>query len=151
MKKTLVVLLAVASMAVTAISSAQTAGPQGGAPAVGQGQQAGRHGAGAKKLQEALSKLNITDAQKSQIKDIMSKMQAERKDLMGQVKAGKLTKDQARAQMMEKGKASREAIMKILTPEQKKELAATLKADRKGNKGGKAGKGNKAGSPPPSN
>ncbi len=152
MKKTLITLI-VAAFAALTISSAQTAGPAGGPPANGPGVQAGggRHGGGMKHMQEAFAKLNLSDKQKEQVKDLFSKSQADRKALMQKIKAGTLTRDQAKPEMQALGKRTRDGIMAILTPEQKKQLAATMKEERKDHKNGKGGKGTKPGTPPPAN
>lgn len=146
MKKTLITLIVAAFAALTVSSFGQAAGPAGGPPPPGPGAApgaAGHHGANVKKLEGALAQLNLTDQQKAQVKDLFGKVQVAHKELKAKVKSGQLSKDQAKAEIQKIGQETRTQLMAILTPAQKKQLAAIMKAERK-NKGGA-----KNGTPPP--
>ena len=153
MNKTLITIIAAIFAAVSMTSAhAQVAGPQGGAPTGVQnggavGARGGHAGGGMKKLTAALEKLNLTDAQKSQVKALTAKTESEVKAIGAKVKAGTETKEQAKPEMQSLVKNFRQSLAKILTKDQQKELAAAMKAER-GNKGRK---GTGTATPPPSN
>jgi Spy/CpxP family protein refolding chaperone len=130
MKKTLLILASVVVLGGAAI--AQVAGPTGGAPtgAVGAG-KAGGHAGGARAMGSILQKLNLTPAQQTQVKTLEDKMKSDHKALELKVKGGTLTKEQAKPEMQTIRKTFTEGIMKVLTPDQKKQLATLLKEARK--------------------
>ncbi len=159
MNRTLITIIAAIFAAVSmSTAHAQAAGPQGGPPTGVQnggakaGGRAGHAGGGMKKVMTALEKLKLTDQQKSDIKSLSTKAEADVKAIMTKVKGGTETREQAKPEMQAIVKNFRQGLAKILTKDQQKELAATLKQERGGEKGAKGRKNGKgAGTPPPSN
>ena len=98
-------------------------------------QQKGRrqeHRQGAKHQGDSyLEKLNLLDAQKTQIKSVNDNFRQQMQDLKNQ---GSLTADQQKEQRKELSRKHREQIQAILTPEQRKQ-AETLKQEFRGKKG----------------
>lgn len=149
--------LVIAALAVASVGAfAQVAGPNGGPPAQGGGigQGAGAKHAGAKHgamIGKFIEKLNLTADQKAKVKALTEKGAAKRKDLMESVKAGKITKEEAKSQMKEMMKTQMEGLKSILTKEQMAELMKMMKEARGAGKpgGDKNKKPGKPGTPPP--
>ncbi len=81
---------------------------------------------------DGLSKLNLTDDQKAQVKTINESFRQQMKDLRSQ---GNITVDEQKQKREALMKDHREKIAAVLTPEQKEQM----KALRKDHKGGKDG------------
>lgn len=82
--------------------------------------------------------LNLTDAQKTQMKESRENMKQQREAINNDAS---LTQDQKKAKMQDLGKAQREKMSSILTPDQK----AKMQADRTNWKGQKEMKGQEHG------
>ncbi|MBS1719112.1 MAG: hypothetical protein JST35_01555 [Armatimonadetes bacterium] len=172
----LAVFTALAALSVA--SFAQTAGPKnpptgGQTGQKGKGTKAGKPGQAGpngrmrqgKMMQEMLGKLDLKPAQKTKIEQLMKGINAKREALMEQVKSNKITREQARPQMMQIMKDTMDGLKGILTKEQftkletmMKEMREKMRNGRPGGpggpggapgKGGKGGKGGKPGQNPP--
>ena len=126
MKKIIVGLFA---LTMTFASMAQTSNQQGGAK---QEHRRGGKGDGAGYME----KLNLTDAQKTQVKTLNDNFRQQMQDLKNQ---GSLTVDQQKEKRQALAKEHRDRLEAILTPEQKKQ-AESFKKDFKGKKGDFAGR-----------
>jgi Spy/CpxP family protein refolding chaperone len=118
-----------AVMSLCAVSMAQQAGPQGGPPP----QSAPGHTRGAQLLklnEEILSKLGLSNAQKAQVKDLMTKTKADIKDLRTQAREPNADRSVLKAKVKEIRETFRKTMMQILTPAQQKQYKAELKAAR---------------------
>jgi Spy/CpxP family protein refolding chaperone len=93
----------------------------------------GRHFKGG----ENLDKLNLTDAQKAQMKTVNESFKKQMKDLNSK---GNITVDQQRQQREAIVKAHKEQVSAILTPEQRSQVAAHTKDFRGGRKDGVRGR-----------
>lgn len=128
-----------ATLAIVSVGAvAQIAGPAGGPPsqggvgARGEKHAGGKHGAMIGKFVE---KLNLTAEQKTKVKALVEKGAAARKDLVEQVKSGKLTKEQAKEKMKAQMKTQMEGLKSILTKEQMAELMKMMQQARGTGKG----------------
>lgn len=79
--------------------------------------------------------LNLTDAQKTQMKESRENMKQQRDAINNDAS---LTQDQKKAKMQDLGKAQRDKMNSILTPDQKAKMQAD-RTNRKGMKGGDHG------------
>ena len=77
------------------------------------------------KLQEALNDLNLTDDQKSKIKDIFSDAKSKREAIFNDTS---LTEDQKKAKMKELHTGTMAKVNEVLTPEQRTQLKEKLEA-----------------------
>jgi Spy/CpxP family protein refolding chaperone len=132
-------LTAMLVLALVVASFAQGAGPKGGAGDQGgvQGKQKGDalHRAG-KLHKELLAKLNLTPVQQKQIADLDARFQQQ----MQELKQAPGEKKEKAPRLREISQAHHQAVMKVLTPAQQKQLQdliAEMRAkagDRKGDK-----------------
>lgn len=130
MKKILSTLIVVAAaFSVVASASAQAAGLQGGTPKAGIAQAKRQQN-----LLTILNKLNLTGDQKSKIKAQIAKAASEVKAVRADVKAGKITKEDAKTKSKEIRKANQAAIRAILTKDQVKQFTQLMKEARAKNK-----------------
>ena len=138
MNKILTTILTLAiAVGITASASAQVAGTTDQSSK--QTEQAKASGKHRTNLMDILAKLNLSEDQKSKLKDQVAKTTSESADLRSQVKAGKLTKEDAKKKMQELRKSNQTAIRAILTKDQNKQLAALMKEAREKNKAKKDG------------
>jgi protein CpxP len=114
-------------MAMLATSVAQSAPAQPPTPppsATAPGTPSGEHKANHKAMRDEMAKLNLSDDQKSKIKDIRAKS-------MDQAKAVKadttLTDAQKKAKMRDIRKDTHKQISGVLTPEQRKQWKEDMK------------------------
>lgn len=107
------------------------------------GMRGGKHGGGDRMMMGALRQLNLTDAQKAQIKTIFETNkpnQAQFESIRGLMQkkhdGGTLTADEQatldsfRAQRQANGKQMHEAILAVLTPEQRAQLEQLKQQNR---------------------
>jgi len=149
--------LAAGALAVSANAQGPTVTPQGAQPGVGMA-RGGRHGGG--RRMDGLASLNLTDAQKSQIKAIHQKYQTqfwakqdEVKPLIRAAQTARLNGDTAtarsnlqRAREIMQGTASlrqqeKTEVQSVLTAEQRTKLEADRKEfqNQRGARGGRGG------------
>ncbi len=127
MKKTLIVALAAAALGLTSSALAQTAGPAGLPPQVPVAPKAGHVSRAEmeKVNEEILSKLNLTEDQKTKIiahrKDMEAKLLELRKANKGTKGAGQ--SEEVKAKVKEIRKENQEFMKQTLTKPQMKELA----------------------------
>jgi Spy/CpxP family protein refolding chaperone len=77
------------------------------------------------KLQEVVNDLNLSDDQKSKMKDIFSDAKSKREAIMNDTS---LTDDQKRAKMKELHTGTMSKVNEVLTPEQRTQLKEKLEA-----------------------
>ena len=77
------------------------------------------------KLQEVVNDLNLSDDQKSKVKDIFSDAKSKREAIMNDTS---LTDDQKRAKMKELHTGTMSKVNEVLTPEQRTQLKEKLEA-----------------------
>ena len=77
------------------------------------------------KLQEVVNDLNLSDDQKSKMKDIFSDAKSKREAIMNDAS---LTDDQKRAKMKELHTGTMSKVNEVLTPEQRTQLKEKLEA-----------------------
>ncbi len=127
-------MIAGAAVLTAAMAAAQ------GAPA--QGGEEGRHGWKGGDHEKAFSKLNLTDAQKEQLKTMH---QSQRQEMEALRNDSSLTQEQRREKVQSLMKADHEKMLSILTPEQRQQVK-DFRASRKG-RGHRRGNGD--GNTPP--
>lgn len=79
------------------------------------------------KLQEVVNDLNLSDDQKSKVKDIFTDAKSKREAIMNDTS---LTDDQKRAKMKELHTGTMAKVNEVLTPEQRTQLKEKLEAAR---------------------
>ena len=132
MKKILTLFITLSlAVGITSSAMAQAAGLSG---QTGKQETVKTPGKGRVNMQEILAKLNLSDDQKAKLKDQMTKNQTAVAEIRKQVKAGTLTKEDAKKKQQELRKENQKAIHTILTKDQAKQLAALLKEAREKNK-----------------
>lgn len=77
------------------------------------------------KLQSAVESLNLTDDQKSKVKDIFTDAKAKRQTVMND---SSLTDDQKKAKMKELHAGTMAKLNEVLTPDQQAQLKAKMEA-----------------------
>ncbi len=122
------ILVAALSLAVTA--HAQAAGSTGTQQSLSV-PTPGKHAGGPKILQNVIAKMNLTEDQKTKIKDAVKANGKEVLELRRGVKAGTVTKDDAKLKQKALHKSLMESIKGVLTPAQVKEFDEALKAATK--------------------
>ncbi len=106
---------ALALSAIALIGQPVLAQKPGNAVKAGKGERREHEG----RLEKILSQLNLSDAQKAQIKPILMEHHKQAKAIHEDTK---LTADQKKDKLKELGKDAHEKILAILTPEQKEKL-----------------------------
>lgn len=119
-------LFAAGALALAVVSTGTAPSPAFAAKGNKLGKQ-GKGGGHLKKLREALDKLNLSADQKTQVDQLLNATQGEVK----QIREGSGTPEEKKAKMKEAGRAMRQKLGTILTPEQKKQLRETMRANRK--------------------
>jgi Spy/CpxP family protein refolding chaperone len=126
MKKILVGTFALAMAAATLTAAAQTGSgtnATGDSPAAGQGQWEGKHGhmgkRGHHRMGRAMKELNLSDAQKSQMKTIRENAKTQAQSIKGNTS---LSQDQKRDQLKQLHESTRTQMEGVLTAEQKQKL-----------------------------
>ncbi len=121
MKKPILAALAALTLSFTVVAASHTAQAAPGAP--------GNHGGG--KLKKLSNELELTDAQKAQLRPILmgAHQQAEA------IKADTtLTPEARKAKMHELGRSTRQQMQAILTPEQREKLKAIRESHHEQNR-----------------
>ena len=128
MKYLLSAILAITTLSCAATANAQSAGATSGAakPVVAKAKRR-------QNMLDVLAKLNLTDVQKVKAKDAIAKSVQAVRDLRAEIKAGKVSKADAKTKALAIRKANQEAIKAILTPDQLKQYAELVKQIRKEN------------------
>lgn len=93
----------------------------------------------AKLLQSVLAKLNLTEDQKTKIKAAVKENAKNAMELRKSVKAGTVTKADAKTKQKELHKALMDSIKGILTPDQVRQFTEMMKEEAKKAKDAKAG------------
>jgi len=141
MKKILTILIVVAAaLSIATTASAQTAGQSGGSAQTSEPQAKRGH-----VMQDILAKLNLTDEQKAKVKAQIAKNAAAIKELRAEVKAGKISKEDAKKKTKAMRKDDQQVIKAMLTPSQAKKFAALRKEARQKNQTAKGAGGVKSG------
>jgi Spy/CpxP family protein refolding chaperone len=120
----LTILAAALSLAVSA--HAQAAGSTGTQQSLSV-PTPGKHAGGPKILQNVIAKMNLTEDQKAKIKDAVKANAKEVLELRRSVKAGTVTKEDAKTKQKELHKSLMESIKALMTPAQVKEFDEALK------------------------
>lgn len=116
---------------------------RGGKRGFGKGMRGGKHGGGDRMLMRSLGKLNLSDAQKEQVRQISENFKTSNQPLFEEMRALRMKKrdgvitadEQARAgelktQLKASGEQMKNSVMAILTAEQKAQLKQ-MKAEMK--------------------
>jgi periplasmic protein CpxP/Spy len=119
----------------------QRQGQRQGAQRGGQRGQRGGQRAPGGRLQAALAKLNLNADQKTKIKAVTDDSEAQLK----KIRDGQGTPEEKREKSRPIMQNTREKVMAILTPEQRKQLEAELGSARRGAEGRRGGQGRPGG------
>ena len=115
-----------ASLGLVAVLAAPLAlaEPQAAPPPQAAGKQMGMHD----KMQAAVESLNLTDDQKTKVKDIFTDAKTKRQALLSDTS---LSEDQKKAKMKELHEGVMAKLNEVLTPDQQTELKSKLEAAKK--------------------